>query len=72
MGGIFDITNYINERRISVIIFSLFFSWMLALPFEGQVLYSLAEHYLIEPQNIILASIISIFCGLFICGFFTF
>jgi hypothetical protein len=30
-------------RRITVIVFSPFFSWLLAFPFEGQILYAITD-----------------------------
>lgn len=58
-----------DERRLSVVVFSLFFSWILAFPFEGQVLYALADSYSIDPHTMIFESIIAHFTGLFLCGF---
>ncbi len=64
------LNNNMDERRLSIVVFSLFFSWMLALPFEGQILYSLAGRYNIEPHAIIFSSITAQFVGLFICQYF--
>lgn len=63
-------TNYIDERRLSVIVFALFFSWLLAFPFEGQILYSLADYYHISTGNLVFGLIAVHFIGLFACGFF--
>jgi len=60
----------IDERRLSILVFSLFFSWLLAFPFEGQVLYVLTENYHIEPYAMIFGSIAAHLCGLFSCRFF--
>ena len=59
----------INERRLSIIVFSLFFSWLLAFPFEGQILYALAQQYNIDPHAMIFGSITANFIGLFLGGF---
>lgn len=59
----------INERRLSVIVFSLFFSWLLAFPFEGQVLYTLADIFQIDPHSMILSTVAVHFVGLFFFGF---
>lgn len=58
----------LDERRISIVVFSLFFSWLLAVPFEGQVLYALAQLYNIDPHTMIFGSIIAHFAGLILCG----
>ena len=59
-----------NERRLSVLVFSLFFSWLLAFPFEGQVLYALAAQYEFAVSALIFGCISAHFLGLFACGFF--
>ena len=58
-----------DERKLSIVVFSLFFSWLLALPFEGQVLYALAHPYDINPYSIIFWVIVAHFTGLFLTGF---
>lgn len=58
-----------DERRLSIIVFSLFFSWLLAFPFEGQVLYALAQRNNIDPHMMIFSSIIAHFAGLVLSGF---
>ena len=50
----------LNERRLSIIVFALFSSWMLALPFEGQILYAIARRYDHDPQGMIFGSIAAI------------
>lgn len=59
-----------NNRILSIIIFSLFFSWLLAFPFEGQILYLLAEENGFDVHNILFGSIGFHFLGLLLCGFF--
>jgi len=59
-----------EERRLSIAVFSLFFAWVLAFPFEGQVLYSLADQHQIEPHTMIFCAIAFTFLGLFTGGFF--
>lgn len=58
-----------DTRRSSIVVFSLFFSWVLAFPFEGQVLYALAERNNIEPHTMVFGAISATFAGLFLCGF---
>ena len=60
---------HMDERRLSIVVFSLFFSWILAFPFEGQVLYALADSNSIDPHTMIFKAIIAHFVGLFLCGF---
>lgn len=59
-----------KERSLSIIIFSLFFSWLLAFPFEGQALYAITYRFNIDVRTMIFASIAAHFIGLFSCGFF--
>lgn len=62
-----QLTNY--HRRLAIICFSLFFAWILAIPFEGQLLYALTEQANVDPSKYVLISIFSTFLGLFTCGF---
>lgn len=59
-----------DDRALSIIVFSFIFSWLLAFPFEGQVLYVLAYEHKVNLQNVIFASIIAHFLGLLSSGFF--
>lgn len=61
---------FMNERNLSVVVFSLFFSWQLSFPFEGQILYAIAGVYGVLPHGMIFSSITACFIGLFLCGFF--
>ncbi|MDD2216386.1 MAG: helix-turn-helix transcriptional regulator [Eubacteriales bacterium] len=70
-----DIINHINilqkGRSIAVLSFSMFFGWLLSLPFEGNVLYSLAGQYpQMDTQNLMTNVILFHFIGLFTCGFY--
>ncbi|MGD9569757.1 MAG: LuxR C-terminal-related transcriptional regulator [Sedimentibacter sp.] len=60
----------ISERNLAVLVFSLFFSWLLAFPFEGQILYELLEKYNIYSSNYIFKSITAHLIGLLSCAFF--
>lgn len=60
---------FLDGRRLSIIVFSLFFSWQLAFPFQGQILYSLSYKFNLNPDKYIFTAIVSIFVGLFICGY---
>lgn len=59
-----------SNRRLSVIVFSLFFSWLLAFPFEGRILYALADHYNISAGSFVFGTMAAHFAGLLACGFF--
>lgn len=58
-----------NNRKLSIIAFSLYFSWLLAFPFEGQILYKLAELNNFNVFNILFESIGFHFAGLILSGF---
>lgn len=60
----------IDDRRLSILIFSLFFSWVLSFPFEGQVLYAVAQLHGFDPHDIVFGSIAATFIGLLTGGFF--
>ena len=60
----------ISDRNLSVVVFSLFFSWQLSFPFEGQVLYSIFATYGMSTDVIILSAIFTTLAGLFFCSFF--
>jgi DNA-binding CsgD family transcriptional regulator len=55
---------------LSVIVFSLFFSWLLAFPFEGRILYALADYYNISTESFVFGTMAAHFAGLLACGFF--
>ncbi len=57
-----------SARRLSVLVFSLYFSWLLAFPFEGQVLYALAKSIDLDPRPMIFAAIAAHCTGLILCG----
>ena len=59
-----------RKRRLSVIIFALFFSWLLAFPFEGRALYAITDHYGISARPLIIGAMVSHFAGLLVCRFF--
>lgn len=57
-----------DERKLSVLVHSLFSSWMLAFLFEGQIFYSLADAYKIDPAGMVFCGVSAIFAGLLLCG----
>lgn len=59
-----------KEKKLSIVVFSLFSSWLLAFPFEGQVLYAITEKFNIDAHAMIFGSIAAHFFGLIYCGFF--
>ena len=60
----------IDNRRLSIIVFSLFFSWLLAFPFEGRILYALADYHHISARSFVFGTMAAHFTGLLVCGFF--
>lgn len=60
---------HLNNRRLSVIVFSLFSAWLLAFPFQGQILYALAASRQVFAEGFITMAIYSHFMGLLLCGF---
>lgn len=60
----------LDERNLSVLVHSLFSSWMLAFLFEGQIFYSLADTNKIDPAVMVFCGVAAIFAGLLLCGLF--
>ena len=58
-----------NERRLSIIVFVLFSSWMLAFPFEGQILYAIAGKYNLDPHRMVFGAVAATAVGLLFWGF---
>jgi hypothetical protein len=58
-----------DRRWLSVIVLSLFSSWMLAFLFEGQVLYALSDALGLSPDRMTFGGIAANFGGLLLCGF---
>lgn len=58
-----------NNRCLSIIVFSMFFSWLLAFPFQGQVLYALTAKYNTDVYTLTFGSVAAHFSGLLICGY---
>ncbi len=56
-----------GERELSVLVHSLFSSWMLAFLFEGQIFYSLANAHQIDPAGMVFSGVAAIFAGLLLC-----
>lgn len=59
---------FMDERKRSIIVHSLFSSWMLAFLFEGQILYSLSNAFNLAPTVMLFGGIAAIFAGLLLCG----
>lgn len=60
-----------NERRMSLIVFVLFSAWMLALPFEGQILYAVAREHDLDPHKMVFRALAAMAAGLVFWGLFT-
>ena len=57
------------KPRVPVIVFSLFFSWLLAVSFEGQVLYAVADYYGTLAHSFVFGAMLAHFFGLLMGGF---
>jgi DNA-binding CsgD family transcriptional regulator len=60
----------LDNRSLSVAAISFFAAWLLSLPYEGQILYTLAANFSIDAHDMILWSIAVHSAGLLCCGFF--
>jgi len=58
-----------HSRLLTVVVFSLFFSWLLAFPFEGQILYAVMDYHGVSAQSFIFEAMAAHFAGLIVCGF---
>jgi hypothetical protein len=58
-----------ESRRISVISFSLFSTWLIAFPYQGKVFYSLIAESRLDAEKMVLAGLICLVAGLSGCGF---
>lgn len=56
-------------RYLSILSFSLLFAYLLSFVFEGQVLYSLSDHFEVPAATLVFSAIMAHFVGLFACGF---
>jgi len=61
---------YIRDRRLSVAVFVLFFSWLLAFPFEGRILYALADSHGLSAHRFVFGAMVFHCAGLLLCGYF--
>ena len=59
-----------NNRRLTIIVFSLFFSWLLAVPFEGRALYEITEYHGVPALSFVYFAMAAHFAGLIACGIF--
>lgn len=60
----------LNNRKTSIIIMSLLGTWILCIPYEGQLLYTLARNYGIESKGFLDISLIMQLVGLILGGIF--
>ncbi len=61
--------NESDQRKLSIISFSLFSAWLLSFPFEGQVLYALDKKQTLMKQLWFSQLSVLHFVGLIITGF---
>ncbi len=59
-----------DERSLSVAVFVLYYSWVMAIPYLGQILLALGELYGINVYTLMYGCLFSHMAGLFCCGFF--
>lgn len=60
----------LSGRALSVIVFSLYFSWLLAFPFQGRILYAISDYYRQDAGDLALWAIMAHFAGLLLCFLF--
>ncbi|MFA0814783.1 MAG: LuxR C-terminal-related transcriptional regulator [Anaerofustis sp.] len=60
----------LSERNLSIVIFTLFSTWFISFPYEGTILYALAQRFSLDVQPMILGVIIVHMIGLFSCGLY--
>lgn len=60
----------LSERNLAVLVFSLFFSWLLSIPFEGKTLYLLLAKFHMNVSDYIFKSIAAHLLGLISCWLF--
>ncbi|MBS3985844.1 MAG: hypothetical protein KGZ66_09650 [Selenomonadales bacterium] len=58
-----------SSRRLSVIVFALSFAWLLAFPFEGQILYALTSYHGLATNHLVFGAMAAHFAGLLTAGF---
>ena len=58
-----------DQRKLSIICFSLFSGWLLTIPFEGQVLYTIISNTQISGTIYNTIAVFAHFIGLFVSGF---
>jgi len=68
-GGKLESSFSMNERRLSIIVFTLFSSWMLAFPFEGQILYAIASKFNLDSYRMVFGAVAAMAAGLLFWGF---
>lgn len=69
-GGLFKLEITSEKLNLSIVAFSLFSGWLLSLPFEGQVLFSLVEQQQLVGSRHIFLGIGAHFLGLALSGLF--
>jgi len=58
-----------DARGLSIAAFSLFGAGFISFPYEGQVLFALADRFRVDPGGLVLGAIIAHMAGLFAGGF---
>lgn len=58
-----------HERRLSITVFVLFSSWLLALPFEGRLLSEIAGKHALDTGGLVIGAVAATAAGLLFWGF---
>jgi DNA-binding CsgD family transcriptional regulator len=62
--------NSLSSRKLSIAVFALFSAWQISFPYEGQVFYSLAALFNIDPDGLLMGAMTIVMAGLLMGGFF--
>jgi DNA-binding CsgD family transcriptional regulator len=60
----------LDDRRLSIVVFALFSSWLLAVPFEGRILFAILDYHQVPAQPFILGAMAAHCFGLILWGLF--
>ncbi|MDR1623156.1 MAG: helix-turn-helix transcriptional regulator [Synergistaceae bacterium] len=66
----FETMDSFNRHWTLIAVFVFFFSWLLAFPFEGRILYALAELQGVSTPRLVFGAMVFHGVGLFSCGYF--
>ena len=61
---------WVDERRLSIVVVGLLYAWVMAVPFEGHILYGLAKLYGVQINTTMYLALGAHFIGLLTSGLF--